>query len=98
MIDGRNIFDQPIKNDQITYDNIWKIATDQEDDNASGFLLDYFYFKKHYNPIATDLSKQPKLYFYFKEHYMLIAIDLSKQQKLDADVHKQYNKSILLET
>ena len=27
MIDGRNFFDQPIKNDLKTYDNIRKIAT-----------------------------------------------------------------------
>ena len=29
MIDGKNCFDQPIKNDQVTYDNIRKIATGQ---------------------------------------------------------------------
>ena len=29
MIDGKNFFDQPIKNDQVTYDNIRKIATGQ---------------------------------------------------------------------
>ena len=27
MIDGKNFFDQPIKNDKVTYDNIRKIAT-----------------------------------------------------------------------
>ena len=32
IIDGRIFFDQPIKNDQITYDNIGKIATGQWDD------------------------------------------------------------------
>ena len=26
MIDGRNFFNQPVKNNLITYDNIWKIA------------------------------------------------------------------------
>ena len=31
MIDGRNFFDQPIKSDLKTYDNIKKIATDQDD-------------------------------------------------------------------
>ena len=29
IIDGRNFFDQPIKNDLKTYDNIRKIATGQ---------------------------------------------------------------------
>ena len=32
MIDRRNFFDQPIKNDLKTYDNIRKIATGQSDD------------------------------------------------------------------
>ena len=29
MIDGKNFFDQPLKNDKVTYDNIRKIATGQ---------------------------------------------------------------------
>ena len=32
MIDGGNYFDQPVKNDKITYENIRKIATCQGDD------------------------------------------------------------------
>ena len=32
MIDGKNVFDQPVKNDFITYENIRKIATRQGDD------------------------------------------------------------------
>ena len=31
MIDGSNFFDQPIKNDLKTYDNIRRIATGQDD-------------------------------------------------------------------
>ena len=31
-IDGKNIFDQPIKDDKITYENIRKITTGQGDD------------------------------------------------------------------
>ena len=27
MIDGKNVFDQPVKNDKVTYENIRKIAT-----------------------------------------------------------------------
>ena len=30
MIDGRNVFDQPVKNDLITYDNVRKITIGQE--------------------------------------------------------------------
>ena len=48
MIDGRNFFDQTIKNDLKTYDNIRKIATGQGDHYISGCLLDYPYFKKYY--------------------------------------------------
>ena len=61
MIDGRNVFDQPIKNDKITYENIRKIATGQGDDHTKGCLLDYTYFKNYYKMIAIDLSKQQAL-------------------------------------
>ena len=61
MIDGRNIFDQPINSDLRTYENIRKIATRQGDDYATGCLLDYSYFKENYKMIAIDLSKQQVL-------------------------------------
>ena len=61
MIDGKSVFDQPIKNNKITYENIRKIATGQGDDYTTGCLLDYVYFKKYYKMIAIDLSKQQAL-------------------------------------
>ena len=61
MIDGRNLFDQPIRNDLNAYDNIRKIATGQGADYTTGCLIDYSYFKKYYNLVETDLSKQRKL-------------------------------------
>ena len=60
MIDGRNFFDQPIKYDSKTYDNIRKIATGQGDNYTTGCLLYYPYFKNCYKLIAIDLSKQQK--------------------------------------
>ena len=32
IIDEKNFFDQPVKNDKVTYENIRKIATGQGDD------------------------------------------------------------------
>ena len=61
MIDGRNFFDQTIKNNLRTYDNIRKIATGQGDDYATGCLLHYPYFKNYSKMIAIDLSKQQAL-------------------------------------
>ena len=61
MIDGKNFFDQPVKNDKVKYKNIRKIATIQRDDYTTGCLLDYTYFKKYYKMIAIDLSKQQAL-------------------------------------
>ena len=61
MIDGKNIFDQPINSDLKTYENIVKIATGQGDDYTTGCLLDYSYFRDYYKMIATDLSKQQVL-------------------------------------
>ena len=61
MIDGRNVFDQPINSMNKTYENIRKIATGKGDDYTTGCLLDYPYFKDHYKMIAIDLSKQQAL-------------------------------------
>ena len=61
MIDGKNFFDQPINSDLKTYENIRKIATAQGDNYTTGCLLDYSYFKDHYNIIAIDLSKKQVL-------------------------------------
>ena len=47
MIDGKNVFDQPVKNDKITYEKIRKVATGQGDDYTAGCLLDYIYFKNY---------------------------------------------------
>ena len=61
MIDGKNLFHQPVKNDKVTHVNIRKITIGQGDDYTTGCLLDYSYFKKYYKMIATDLSKQQVL-------------------------------------
>ena len=46
MISGKNVFDQPVKSDKVTYENIRKIAIGQGDDYTTGSLLDYTYSKK----------------------------------------------------
>ena len=57
MINGKNFFNQPVKNDKVSYKNIRKIAIGQGDDYTTGCLFDYTYFKKYYKMIAIDLSK-----------------------------------------
>ena len=61
MIDGKNFFDQPVKNNKITNESIRKIAAGRGDDYTTGCLLDYAYFRDIYKIIATDLSKQQAL-------------------------------------
>ena len=61
MIYGKNFFDQPVKTEKVTYDNIRKITTGQGNDYTTGCLLDYTYFKKYYKMIEIDLSKQQAL-------------------------------------
>ena len=58
MINGENLFDQPIENDVVTYENIRKIATGQGDDYTTGCLLYYPHFK---DLSKVDLSKQQLL-------------------------------------
>ena len=57
----RNFFEQPIKNNKVTYENFRKIATGQGDDDTTGCLLDYQYVKDYYKMIAVDLIKQKVL-------------------------------------
>ena len=40
MINGENFFDQPIKDNKVTYENIRKIATGRGGDYTTGCLLD----------------------------------------------------------
>ena len=61
MADGKNFFDQPVKNNTLTYENIRKNATGQGDDYTTGCLLDYTYFKNYHKMIAIDLCKQQAL-------------------------------------
>ena len=62
MINGENFFDQQIKNNKGTYENIRKIATGQGNDCLIQlYLLDYPYFMDTYKMIAVNLSKQQAL-------------------------------------
>ena len=61
MIDGRNCFDQTVKNGLWTKDNISEIATGQSNDYTTVCLLDYPYFEQYYVLIWIDLIKQQKL-------------------------------------
>ena len=61
MINGENLFDQPVKNNKVTYENIRIIATGQGDDYTTGSLLSYQYINGYHKMIAVDLSKQQVL-------------------------------------
>ena len=39
MVDGQNFFDQPVRNDLITYDKIRTTATGQRDDYTTNWLF-----------------------------------------------------------
>ena len=61
MINEENFFDQPIKNNKVTYENISKSATGQGDEYTTACLLDYSYFADTYKMVAVDLSKEQAL-------------------------------------
>ena len=61
MINGENFFDQPIKDNKVTYENIRKVATGKGDDYTTGCSLDYTYFRDNYKMIAVDLSRKQAL-------------------------------------
>ena len=60
-IDGRNFYDQSINDLIKQYDALRKILIGQGDDDTTGCLLNFAYFKKYYRLIAGDLSKQKAL-------------------------------------
>ena len=55
MIDGRKFFDQLVRNDLRTYDNIRKLGNYQGKDYTTGCLIDYPYFKSYYNWRYTNV-------------------------------------------
>ena len=61
MINGENFFNQPIKDNKVTYKNIRKVAIGKGDDYTNACLLDYPYFRYSYKMIAVDLSRQQAL-------------------------------------
>ena len=58
LIDGKSFFDLPVKNEE-DYEKV--IHMSNNNDNTTGNLLDFAYFKDNYKLIAIDLSKQTKL-------------------------------------
>ena len=61
VINGENVFDQPIKDNKVTYENIRKIAIGRGDNYTTGCLLDCPYFRDTYKIIAVDLIRQQAL-------------------------------------
>ena len=61
ILNGRNFYDNPIKSDIKKYRELKKVMIGKGEDYTTGSLLDYDYFKRHYNLVAVDLSKQKEL-------------------------------------
>ena len=61
MMDRQNFFDQPVKNNLITYNNNRKIVIGQGDDYTTSSLLECNYFNNYCKVTAIDLSKQQEL-------------------------------------
>ena len=59
LIDGKSVFDMPVKNKKEAQEKTMSIS--KNNDYTTGNLLDYEYFSKHYKLIAIDLSKQIEL-------------------------------------
>ena len=59
LIDRKPFFEVPVKNKEEAYEQI--IEMSKNNDYTTGNLLNYEYFKDHYQLIAIDLSKQIEL-------------------------------------
>ena len=58
LIDGKSLFDLPVKNEEEAYEKIIELS--KNNDYTTGNLLDFAYFKENDRLIAIDLSKQTK--------------------------------------
>ena len=94
MINGENFFDQPIKNNKVTYENIRKIATGQGDDYTTGCLLDYPYFLDTYKMIAVDLSKQQALDADLEQFSKLISLQIWIEQVQGSTLFSKKQKKL----
>ena len=59
LIHGKQFFEIPVKNKEEAYEQI--IEMSRNNDYTTGNLLNYEYFKDHYQLIAIDSSKQIEL-------------------------------------
>ena len=75
MIDGKNFFNQPVKNDKVMYENIRKIATGDK------YQGDEYTTKQ----MTIESAVCQTMSTLIKKYCKMIAIDLSKQQAIDAD-------------
>ena len=66
---GRNFFDEPINNDRIKYDIVWKITT------IPGAVCSIIFISKH-QVTAIDLSKQQSLDSDLKAIHWLISLEI----------------------
>ena len=58
IIDGKNLYDNPIESDIEKYRELKKVMVGKGEDYTTGSLLNFNYFDKHYKLVAVDLSKQ----------------------------------------
>ena len=59
LIDGKHFFEIPVKSKEEAYEQI--IEMSKNNDYTTGNLLNYEYFKVHYQLITIDLSKEIEL-------------------------------------
>ena len=59
LIDGKNVFDLPVKNEEETYENIIDMCNNNN--CMTDKLLDFAYYKENYKLIAIDQRKQTKI-------------------------------------
>ena len=62
LLDGQNFHNTPVSSQVKKYNEVRKVTTGKGYDYTTRSLMDYQYFKNHYQLIAVDLSKQKELY------------------------------------
>ena len=76
MIDGKSLFDVPIKNEEETHEKI--IEMGRKNDYTAENLLDYEYFSNNYELIAIDFSIQYNKLILLVELITSIHLDVTR--------------------
>ena len=94
LIDGKPFFEIPVENKEEVYEQI--IEMSKNNDYTTGNLLEYEYFKDHYESIAIDLSKKIELQNFDLKQQINFIVNLKKIMQQCSLLLRKKKKPLLI--